>query len=70
VASPVLSRVARSPSQDAVGLLGHLGTLLAHVQPPVNQYAQVLFHWAASWKAGPGSLLRSRLGPPKKVVIN
>jgi len=28
-------------SQDATGLLGHLGTLLAHVQPAVNQYAQL-----------------------------
>ncbi|KAK4827372.1 hypothetical protein QYF61_017310 [Mycteria americana] len=34
-------------SQDAVGLLGHLGTLLAHIQPAVNQYPQVLFHQAA-----------------------
>jgi len=33
-------------SQDAVGLLGHLGTLLAHVQPAVDQHPQVLFHWA------------------------
>ncbi|KAK4829966.1 hypothetical protein QYF61_008097 [Mycteria americana] len=29
-------------SQDAVGLLGHLGTLLAHIQPAVNQHPQVL----------------------------
>ncbi|KAK4829089.1 hypothetical protein QYF61_002040 [Mycteria americana] len=34
-------------SQDAVGLLGHLGTLLAHIQPAVNQHAQVLFCQAA-----------------------
>ncbi|KAK4818276.1 hypothetical protein QYF61_009994 [Mycteria americana] len=34
-------------SQDAVGLLGHLGTLLAHIQPAVNQHPQVLFHQAA-----------------------
>jgi len=34
-------------SQDAVGLLGHVGTLLAHVQLAVNQYPQVLFHQAA-----------------------
>ncbi|KAK4826053.1 hypothetical protein QYF61_004168 [Mycteria americana] len=34
-------------SQDAVGLLGHLGTLLAHIQPSVNQYPQVLFCQAA-----------------------
>ncbi|TRZ08840.1 hypothetical protein HGM15179_018280 [Zosterops borbonicus] len=29
--------------QDAIGLLGHLGILLAHVQLPLNQYPQVLF---------------------------
>ncbi|KAK4826718.1 LOW QUALITY PROTEIN: hypothetical protein QYF61_010933 [Mycteria americana] len=34
-------------SQDAVGLLGHLGTLLAHIQPAVNQHPQVLLCWAA-----------------------
>ncbi|KAK4828223.1 hypothetical protein QYF61_024718 [Mycteria americana] len=34
-------------SQDAVGFLGHLGTLLAHVQPAVNQHPQVLFHRTA-----------------------
>jgi len=35
------------PSQDAVGLLGHLGTLLAHVQLAVSQHPQVLFRQAA-----------------------
>ncbi|KAK4824165.1 hypothetical protein QYF61_011292, partial [Mycteria americana] len=34
-------------SQDAVGLLGHLGTLLAHIQLAIDQYLQVLFHQAA-----------------------
>ncbi|KAK4827716.1 hypothetical protein QYF61_021016 [Mycteria americana] len=34
-------------SQDAIGLLGHLGTLLAHIQAAVNQYPQVLFCQAA-----------------------
>ncbi|KAK4823440.1 hypothetical protein QYF61_002126, partial [Mycteria americana] len=34
-------------SQDVVGFLGHLGTLLAHSQPAVNQHPQVLFHQAA-----------------------
>ncbi|KAK4811539.1 hypothetical protein QYF61_011688 [Mycteria americana] len=34
-------------SQDAIGFLGHLGTLLAHIQPAVNQHPQVLFHQAA-----------------------
>ncbi|KAK4826124.1 LOW QUALITY PROTEIN: hypothetical protein QYF61_005276 [Mycteria americana] len=34
-------------SQDAIGLLGHLGTLLAHIQLAVDQHAQVLFLQAA-----------------------
>ncbi|KAF1399548.1 Membrane-associated guanylate kinase, WW and PDZ domain-containing protein 2, partial [Spheniscus mendiculus] len=33
--------------QDAIGLLGRLGTLPAHVQPAVNQHPQVLFRQAA-----------------------
>ncbi|KAK4824730.1 hypothetical protein QYF61_018118, partial [Mycteria americana] len=27
-------------SQDAIGLLGHLGTLLAHIQPAIDQHSQ------------------------------
>ncbi|KAK4812179.1 hypothetical protein QYF61_009071 [Mycteria americana] len=34
-------------SQDAVGFLGYLSTLPAHVQLAVNQHPQVLFHRAA-----------------------
>ncbi|KAK4827238.1 hypothetical protein QYF61_015685 [Mycteria americana] len=34
-------------SQDAVGFLGHLGTLLACIQPAVDQHPQVLFCQAA-----------------------
>ncbi|KAK4823524.1 hypothetical protein QYF61_003033 [Mycteria americana] len=34
-------------SQGAVGLLGHLGTLLAHIQAAVDQHPQVLFYQAA-----------------------
>ncbi|KAK4819038.1 hypothetical protein QYF61_024403 [Mycteria americana] len=34
-------------SQDAIGFLGRLGTLLAHIQAAVNQHPQVLFHQAA-----------------------
>ena len=34
-------------SQDATGLLGHLGTLLAHIQLTVHQYTKVPFHQAA-----------------------
>ncbi|GAB0204449.1 hypothetical protein GRJ2_002910500 [Grus japonensis] len=34
-------------SQDAGGLLGHLGTLLAHIQLAVSQHPQVLFCQAA-----------------------
>ncbi|KAK4828708.1 hypothetical protein QYF61_000546 [Mycteria americana] len=33
--------------QDAIGFLGHLGTLLHHIQPAINQHSQVLFCWAA-----------------------
>jgi len=35
------------PSQDAIGLLVHLGTLLAHIQPTVHHYTKVPFHQAA-----------------------
>ncbi|KAK4823665.1 LOW QUALITY PROTEIN: hypothetical protein QYF61_005017 [Mycteria americana] len=31
-------------SQDAIGLLGHLGTLLAHIQLAIDQHHQVLFY--------------------------
>ncbi|KAK4820014.1 hypothetical protein QYF61_017393 [Mycteria americana] len=34
-------------SQDAIGFLGHLGTLLAHIQAAVNQHSQVLLCQAA-----------------------
>ncbi|KAK4823942.1 hypothetical protein QYF61_008328 [Mycteria americana] len=34
-------------SQGAIGFLGHLGTLLAHIQPAVNQHSQDFFHQAA-----------------------
>ncbi|KAK4814831.1 hypothetical protein QYF61_027804 [Mycteria americana] len=34
-------------SQDAIGFLGHLGTLLAHIQAAVNKHPQVLFCQAA-----------------------
>ncbi|KAK4830233.1 hypothetical protein QYF61_009300 [Mycteria americana] len=34
-------------SQDAIGFLGHLGTLLAHIQAAVNQHPQVLLCWSA-----------------------
>ncbi|KAK4810335.1 hypothetical protein QYF61_019138 [Mycteria americana] len=34
-------------SQDAIGFLGHLGTLLAHIQAAANQHSQVLFCQAA-----------------------
>ncbi|KAK4807108.1 hypothetical protein QYF61_018449 [Mycteria americana] len=34
-------------SQDAIGFLGHLGTLLAHMQPAADQHPQVLFCQAA-----------------------
>ncbi|KAK4826688.1 hypothetical protein QYF61_010697 [Mycteria americana] len=34
-------------SQDAIGLLGHLGTLLAHIQVAIDQHPQVLLFQAA-----------------------
>ncbi|KAK4825008.1 hypothetical protein QYF61_022954 [Mycteria americana] len=34
-------------SQDAIGFLGHLGTLLAHIQAALDQHPQVLFCQAA-----------------------
>ncbi|KAK4831195.1 hypothetical protein QYF61_015927 [Mycteria americana] len=34
-------------SQDAIGFLGRLGTLLAHIQPAVNKHPQVLLCQAA-----------------------
>ncbi|KAK4822567.1 LOW QUALITY PROTEIN: hypothetical protein QYF61_016136 [Mycteria americana] len=34
-------------SQDAIGFLGHLGTLLAHIQLAIDQHPQVLFCLAA-----------------------
>ncbi|KAK4820818.1 hypothetical protein QYF61_007212, partial [Mycteria americana] len=34
-------------NQDAIGFLGHLGTLLAHIQAAVNQHPQVLLCLAA-----------------------
>ncbi|KAK4827067.1 hypothetical protein QYF61_013708 [Mycteria americana] len=47
-----VSLVVRGPKlntvfEDAIGLLGHLGTLRAHIQAAVNQHPQVLFRWAA-----------------------
>ncbi|KAK4824387.1 LOW QUALITY PROTEIN: hypothetical protein QYF61_014047 [Mycteria americana] len=34
-------------SQDAIGFLGHLGTLLAHIQPAISQHPPVLLCQAA-----------------------
>ena len=39
--------------QDAVGLLGHLGTLLAHVQVSIDQHPQILFLCTAFQPLGP-----------------
>ncbi|KAK4832409.1 hypothetical protein QYF61_022544, partial [Mycteria americana] len=33
--------------EDAIGFLGHLGTLRAHIQVALDQHSQVLFRWAA-----------------------
>ncbi|KAK4808540.1 hypothetical protein QYF61_009843, partial [Mycteria americana] len=40
-------RAIPDTSQDAVGFLGHLGTLPAHVEPAVSQHPQVLLCQAA-----------------------
>ncbi|KAK4823418.1 hypothetical protein QYF61_001873 [Mycteria americana] len=47
-----VSLVVRGPKlntvfEDAIGFLGHLGTLLAHIQPAVDQHPQVLLCQAA-----------------------
>ncbi|KAK4818594.1 hypothetical protein QYF61_015456 [Mycteria americana] len=44
--SLVLLATFSDTSQDAIGLLGHLGTLLAHIQLAIDQHPQVLC-WAA-----------------------
>lgn len=38
---------AASTSQDAISFLGHLGTLLTHIQLTVNQHSQVLLQVTA-----------------------
>ncbi|PKU46058.1 hypothetical protein llap_3627 [Limosa lapponica baueri] len=40
-------RAIPDTGQDAFGLLGQLGTLLAYIQLAVNQYPEILFCWAA-----------------------
>ena len=49
--------------QDASGLLGNLGTLLAHTQLTVHQYTKVPFHQAAFQL-----LLPKHVGLPGVVV--
>ena len=51
------------PSQDAIDLLGHLGTLLAHIQPTVHQHTEAPFHQAAFQP-----LLSKPVGLPGVVV--
>ena len=50
-------------SQDVIGLLGHLGTLLARIQLTVHQYTNVPFHQAAFQP-----LLSKPVGLPGVVV--
>jgi len=45
------------PSQDAIGLLGHLGTQLAHVQSSVNQHPQIHFLYTVFQPLCPKSLV-------------
>jgi len=40
--SPALCAISDT-SQDAINLLGYLGTLLTHTQPAVDPYPQILF---------------------------
>ena len=42
------SNTISDTSQDTIGLLGQLGTLLAHVQPSTDQYFQVHFLYTVS----------------------
>lgn len=41
-------------SQDATDLLGHLGTLLAHVQLTVNEHPQIIYFHPAYQPLCPG----------------
>ena len=44
ITSPVpASNTVSDASQDAIGLLGNLDTLLARIQPRIDQYPQVHF---------------------------
>ncbi|KAK4817231.1 hypothetical protein QYF61_004142 [Mycteria americana] len=54
-------------SQDAVGFLGHLGTLLAHIQPAVNQHAQVLLCRAAFQPLFPKPVALHGVAVPNKI---
>ena len=56
-------RTIRDTNQDATDLLGHLGTLLAPIQPTVHQYTEVPFHQAAFQP-----LLPKPVGLPGAVV--
>ncbi|KAK4831896.1 hypothetical protein QYF61_020043 [Mycteria americana] len=59
--------------QDAIGFLGHLGTLLAHIQVAVNQHPQVLLCWAAFQPLFPkpvvlhGVVVAQKLPPLKQI---
>ncbi|RMC01172.1 hypothetical protein DUI87_22263 [Hirundo rustica rustica] len=53
------------PGQDAIGPLGHLGTLLAHVQPAIDQYPQFSLPAAAFSNA----ITSNCLSPPRKKIL-
>ncbi|GAB0208711.1 hypothetical protein GRJ2_003336800 [Grus japonensis] len=57
ITSLVLLATVSDTSQDAVGLLGHLGTLPAHIQLAVDQHPQVLFLRAAFQPLCPKSVV-------------
>ncbi|KAK4808358.1 hypothetical protein QYF61_026961 [Mycteria americana] len=56
-------------SQDAIGFLGHLGTLLAHIQPAVDQHPQVLLCLAAFQPLFPKDAEQPQLPQPLPISL-
>ncbi|KAK4807134.1 hypothetical protein QYF61_018475 [Mycteria americana] len=57
-------------SQDAIGFLGRLGTLLAHIQAAVNQHPQVLLCQAAFQPLFPKPVALLRIGVTSESLIH
>ncbi|PKU46224.1 hypothetical protein llap_3448 [Limosa lapponica baueri] len=51
--------------EDAIGLVGHKGTLLPHGHPVVHQDSQVFFHKAALQHVSPQPVLVQEVIPPQ-----